>query len=187
MKPTRSSRLRSTLRASITVAMTFYWVHMGNAFACNGPPPPDVDNALRTANLVVVAQFVSTEQHPSAGDTSGRYTTEEALFQVVKALKGPYVQGDLIHIRSHLGPGLCGMSAKNNPVSIESIDQDGKPSAPTLSGAWLIYGYGTEPYDLDRLTRTKPMEFGGETEVEELRRFVSKPNPSEQPINRAPQ
>jgi hypothetical protein len=140
--------------------------------ACSGPPPPSIEDALKMATMVVVAEVISIEQRPAPGDTSGRYIVEDATFRVREAFNGSYVPGEVIHIISHIGPGPCGISAKNNPVGIESIGKDGKTFAPHLSGKWLIYGYGSAPYELSLTSRTKPMEFGGFAEVKALRRLT---------------
>jgi len=145
---------------------------ISRAIACNAPPPHSIKDALKTATLVVIAEVISTEQRPLAGDTSGRYITEDATFRVREVFKGSYEPGDVIHIISNIGPGPCGMSAKNNPAGIESIGKDGKTFAPSLSGKWLIYAYGSEPYELSLTSRTKPMEFGGDAEARALRRLT---------------
>jgi hypothetical protein len=167
-----STRFTVTQHGAIACWVLLY-LYTSSAIACNGPPAPGAEQALSEANMVVVAEVVSTALHPTLGDTSGRFLTENAVFKVLEAFKGPYRRGDLVKIVSNLGPGQCGMSATNHPVSIESIGRDGKPFATTLSGVWLIYGYGDGPYDLDIITRTKPMEFGGAAEVKQLRQLVS--------------
>jgi len=157
--------------ASVVV---FAWLRVASAIACNGPPPPSAIDALKAANLVIVADLISTEQHPSPGDISGRVITEDATFKILEVFKGTYRVGDVIHIVSTIGPGPCGMSAKNSPAAIESVGKDHKTDVPVLSGRWLIYGYGSEPYELNMMTRTKPMEFGGDTETNELRRVLER-------------
>jgi len=149
--------------ASVVV---FAWLRVASAIACNGPPPPSAIDALKAANLVIVADLISTEQHPSPGDISGRVITEDATFKILEVFKGTYRVGDVIHIVSTIGPGPCGMSAKNSPTVIEGVS--------VLSGRWLIYGYGSEPYELNMMTRTKPMEFGGDTDANELRRALER-------------
>jgi len=128
------------LYASIVL---FACLRVASAVACNGPPPPSAIDALKAANLVIVADLNSTEQHPSPGDTSGRFITEDATFKILEVFKGTYRVGDVIHIVSTIGPGPCGM-------------------------------YGSEPYELNMMTRTKPMEFGGDTETNELRRVLER-------------
>src|SRR5262249_19221801 len=133
-------------------ALLLCLLRISSAIACSGPPPLNVKDELKTANLVVVAEVISVQQHPTAGDTSGRWLTEDATFKVLEVFKGPYARGDVIHIISNIGPGPCGMSARNNPVWIESVGKDRKTFAPALSGRWLIYGHGSEPYELNQLT-----------------------------------
>lgn len=145
---------------------------LSRAIACSGPPPPSIEDALKSATLVVVAEVVAIQQHPTDGDTSGRYVTEDATFRVSEVFKGSYAPGELIHIISNIGPGPCGRSAQNDPVGIESVGENGKMFAPRLSGKWLIYGYGSEPYELSLTSRTKPMEFGGDAEARALRRLT---------------
>lgn len=162
-------RNRTLSRASLLLLSLLC---VSRVIACSGPPPPSIEDALKSATLVVVAEVIAIQQRPLAGDTSGRYVTEDATFRVREVFKGSYAPGELIHIISNIGPGPCGMSAKNNPVGIESIGKGGKTFAPSLSGKWLIYGYGSEPYELSLTSRTKPMEFGGDAEVRALRRLT---------------
>jgi len=143
------------------------------ASACSGSPPK-LEDAFNHADAVVVAQLVSTELTPTEGDTSGRMVTENAVFKVIESFKGSFAKGDLLHVRTNLGPGSCGRSTKNNPAWIESFDERGKPIVPKLSGKWLIYGSGQEPYELSMLTRAAPMEFGGDDDVPDLRKLKKK-------------
>jgi hypothetical protein len=160
----------TTQNVAIAAAIVFGCLRVADAVACSGPPPPSPNDALKAAKMVVVAELISTEQHPASGDKSGRVITEDATFKILEVFKGPYRKGDVIHTVSEIGPGPCGMSAKNNPVSFESVGKDRKPYAPVLSGRWLIYGYGAEPHELDMMSRSRPMEFGGNADARELRR-----------------
>ena len=156
-------------RASLATALFFLGGSV--ALACSGRPPK-VDDAFNRADVVVVAQLVSSELTPVEGDTSGRAVTENAVFKVVESFKGSLGKGELLHVRTQLGLGSCGRSAKNNPPWIESFDErTSKPIAPRLTGKWLIYGSGQQPYELSLLTRAAPMEYGGEDDVPELRKL----------------
>jgi hypothetical protein len=178
------ARALSDVRAWIASAMNTMTLIVGvilsgclrvaAVFACNGPPPPSIQDALEAAQMVIVAEVISTEQQPASADPSGRFVREAATFRILQVFKGVRRKGDVIHVISDVGPGACGLSAKNHPVSIESVGKDGQIDAPVLSGRWLIYGNGTEPFELNRHSRTKPMEFGGDAEVRELRRLLKR-------------
>jgi hypothetical protein len=137
----------TTRNGALASAIVFGCLRVAAATACSGPAPPSPNDALKAANIVVVAELISTNQHPVSGDKSGRIITEDATFKILEVFKGLYRKGDVIHTVSEIGPGPCVMSAKNNPVYIESIGKDNKPYAPVHSGRWLIYGYGPEPYE----------------------------------------
>jgi hypothetical protein len=159
----------TTRDVAIATAIAFGCLRVADAVACSGPPPPSPNDALKAAKMVVVAELISTEQHPASKDKSGRVIREDATFRILEVFKGPYRKGDVIHTVSEIGPGPCGLSAKNTPVSFEKVGKDNKPYAPVLSGRWVIYGLGPEPYELNMLSRSKPMEFGGSADVRELR------------------
>jgi len=137
------------------------------AFACNGPPPPSVSNAFRQAHFVVIAKAISIHQQRISED-GVPYIVEKDTFKVLQAFKGPYVPGNLLLYVTTIGMGRCGVSAKG----VKAMDRRGKLRLYDFSATWLLYGAGSEPYELDLMGRTAPMEYGGEAEVKELRRLA---------------
>jgi hypothetical protein len=134
------------------------------ASACSAPPPPSVAKALASASAVFLARVVSVTHSPVSGDSSGRYVREVATFSVLETWKGSKRRGDTVILRTDLGPGPCGVSAVNDPVWLEQ--PGGTPVK--LSGIWLIYAYGSEPYELQMSTRTAPLEVGGVSDLASL-------------------
>ena len=47
--------------------------------------------------------------------------TEDASFIVLEAIKGAKKVGDKVQVRSELGPGPCGRSARNMPAWLEQV------------------------------------------------------------------
>jgi hypothetical protein len=143
-----------------------------DAMACSCGPRGSVESALRDATVVVVADVVSIEQYSATGQPNSRYIIEEATFKIVETLKGALRPGDLLPIRSNLGPaGPCGVSAKNSPVWLETV-KNGKSMAIPLSGRWVIYGQGKAPFELDPCSHSTPIEAGGEYELRRLRELT---------------
>jgi hypothetical protein len=150
-----------------------------DAIACSCGPRENVKSAVREAAVVVIADVVSIEQHRIAREKDSSDITEEVKFRVVETFKGPKKPGDLLSIRSNLGPaGSCGISAKNSPVWLEAV-KDGKSTATRLSGRWVIFGYGKSPFELNMCGHSAPMESGGEYAVRRLRalsKHMTKPS-----------
>jgi hypothetical protein len=147
------------------------------ASACSAPPPPSVEKAFASASAIFLARVVSVTHSPTLGDSTGRYVTEVATFSVLEAWKGSKAPGDTVVLRTDLGPGPCGVSALNNPVWLE---QPG--STPVrLSGIWLIYAYGSEPYELSGTNRTAPLEVGGVSDLATLYRLAKPLQPRTEP------
>jgi len=156
--------------AHVLIGTAFLGIGLPNLLpACSAPPPPDVARALQSASAVFLAKVISVSHLPASGDTTGRYVTELATFSVLETWKGSNRPGDTIVMRSELGPGPCGMSATNNPPWLESPGH----AQVVLSGVWLIYAYGSAPYELSMTTRSAPIEFGGVADLAELYRLTS--------------
>ena len=146
------------------------------ALACSCAPRPSTQSALDAAAFVVVADAVSSEQHPAFDDPKFTTVTEHATFRIVETLKGSQRPGDLLHVRSTIGIGACGVSARNSPVWLEEL-KTGKTVAPQLSGRWLIYARANEgseatAIELSLCGSSAPMEAGGEGDVRRLRRLL---------------
>lgn len=138
------------------------------AFACNGPPPLSVSDAFREAHFVVIAKAISIHQQRISEDGVS-YVVEKDTFKVLQVFKGPYAPGNLLLYVTTIGMGRCGVSAKE----VKAMDRRGKLRLYDFSGTWLLYGAGSQPYELDLMGRTAPMEYGGEAEVKELRRLAT--------------
>jgi hypothetical protein len=159
----KSGRWLAALLSTLSLVQVF------PALACSGPPPPSIEDALRDARVVVLAQVMSTKQH-TVGATKGRpVTLEEATFRVIRTFKGSFRPGDLLPTRSLIGPGPCGMSARNSPVWLTEVEKKGAEPVPAkLSGRWVIFGQGHPPFALDMGGRSIPLEAGGEDTLRQL-------------------
>jgi len=138
------------------------------AFACNGPPPPSVSNAFREADFVVIAKTISIHQQ-RISENGVPYVVEKDTFKVLQAFKGPYAPGEFLSYITTIGMGSCGVSAQG----LKAMDRRGKVRFYDFSGTWLLYGVGSEPYELDLMGRTAPMEYGGKAQIRELRRLAT--------------
>lgn len=157
----RSAKLRAAIVSLLLLGASV-------AFACNGPPPPSVPDAFREADFVVIAKVISIHQqrisHNGVTDV-----IEKDTFKVLQVFKGRYSPGNLLHYVTTIGIGSCGVSAKG----VQAMDKRGKLRRFDFSGTWMLYGNGPEPYQLDLMSRTAPMEYGGDAEAKELRRLRS--------------
>jgi hypothetical protein len=147
-----------------------------NVLACSCAARPSIDSALDEAAFVVLADAVSIEQHPAFSDSKSTTVTEHVTFRVIETLKGSQRPGDLVYVRSTIGIGACGVSARNSPVWLEEL-KDGKTVAPKLSGRWLIYARANEgseatAIELSLCGRSSPIEAGGEGDLQRLRRLL---------------
>lgn len=132
-----------------------------------------IKQELEEARVVFVAELVSVEQTPVPD--APKYLTEEAEFVVSEVLKGAIVAGQKVRIRSRLGPGPCGRSARNDPPWLEQIETSGGPSKPAaISKQWLIYGHGSEPYELSLCDRSMPLSHRGSSDLLYLRALLGK-------------
>jgi hypothetical protein len=155
---------------SIFLATLLTWGSLLNvaAVACSCPPPGSIQAALRHSTLVVLAHAISIEQHPIPGDS----VSETATFKVLESWKGPYRRGATLPIRSDIGPGPCGMSARNDPPWLDGIDPATHATThPHISGLWIIYAAGQKPYQISMCSRSTPYEYGGKAEMKMLYRL----------------
>jgi hypothetical protein len=148
------------------------------ACACSCSKPMRIELALREARLIVIAEAVSVEQHPRYGNANPTAVTEDAQFKVIETLKGARRPGDVLHIRSELGPGACGVSARNSPVWLETMVK-GKPVGRPLSGRWLIYvmadaSRGPTAIELSLCGRSSPLEVNGAKEARRLHSLIAR-------------
>lgn len=164
--------MRAILQLLIAISILLSVSGRAGACSCRSDSSAEAVQIKRefdNARVVVVAKLVSVKQ-TSAADAP-RYLTEDAEFVVLEVLKGDVVNGQKLRIRSHLGPGPCGRSAQNDPVWLEEVEALGEPPKPaSVSKEWLIYGLGTEPYELSLCDRSMPLSHGGASDLQHLRR-----------------
>lgn len=146
---------------------------IGRSEACScrpdaGAEDVQIQREFEEARVVVVARLLSTKQ-TAMPDAPG-HLVEDAEFVVSEVLKGDVVADDKVRIKSHLGPGPCGRSTQNNPKWLE--EPDSGPVA--ISKEWLIYGHGSEPYELSLCDRSMPMSHRGLSDLQQLRKFLGR-------------
>jgi hypothetical protein len=136
----------------------------------------ELSEALEQSTTAVVARVVSTHQMAVPEDPSGKYIVEDASFEVIESIKGTKKVGDRIQIRSEIGPGPCGRSARNSPIWLEeaAVPASDVPKAFPISETWLIFGYGNEPYELSMCTRSSPMNVHGADDLEIVRKLIKR-------------
>lgn len=123
-----------------------------------------IKHELEEARVVFVAELLSLKQAPAP--EAKKYLTEDAEFVVSEVLKGRVVVGQKVRIRSRLGPGPCGRSAQDDPPWLEQIETPGGPTNPAaISRKWLIYGHGSEPYELSLCDRSMPLSHRGSSDL----------------------
>jgi len=132
--------------------------------ACNGPPRAPVDQLFARADVVVLAVVDTVQQTPAK-----TYITEEVRFTVLESWKGSKRPGDVVLTRSVISPGSCAVSALNDPMWLEDTSR----KAVKLSGVWVLYFEGKEPYELT-VSASQPLEAGGAGDLAALYRISSK-------------
>ena len=120
---------------------------------------------FQSASAVFFAETISSRR---VADSRGKLV-ESAQLKVVESWKGPHRIGDIVEVRSKVGDGACGKSVINDPPWLDLVDQARKPRAPKLSGQWVIYAFGTAPYEISLCSRSRPIEAGGKDERREIR------------------
>jgi hypothetical protein len=150
------------------------------ACSCVGPgdlsEEEQIEKEFSEADAVVIARVVMVKQSLVAEDHSGVHRIEDAQFVVAEILKGSHKMGETIHVRSNLGGGTCGRSARNDPPWLE-IASETVPSASSvavLSDEWLIYAHGSQPYELSNCSRSFPMNLRGGEDADYLRGVLAR-------------
>ncbi|GFE85722.1 hypothetical protein GCM10011488_06760 [Steroidobacter agaridevorans] len=163
----------------IVLAIGLTALSEAQACSCVAPDTSSEEEQIKKefseADAVVIAKVVSVEQSLDPEDPSGTYRIEEARFVVEEVLKGTHKVGETIRVRSVVGRGACGRSARNDPPWIE-VASEVLPSASgvaVLSDEWLIYTAGQQPYDLSRCSRSFPMNLRGGEDAEYLRGMLA--------------
>lgn len=151
-------------------------IPLAGAFGCSCASPKSTRDAFDEANVVVLGQAIAIKQHPS-GASRQSPIVEDDVFRVILAFKGALRPGEVFRVRSVIyAAGGCGLSARNSPVWL--YRRKGLPLR--LSGIWVIYGGGKQPFTLSGCGSSKPIEAGG---IEDLYKLVQL---TEQPIGKAP-
>lgn len=166
----------------VLLLVCFYGVTDASACSCmlrRGTEHEQIAIAFGESGNVFVAKLVTSQISPDSNVPSGKYSTEDAIFEVVEVLKGNYKVGDSIHIQSSMGPGSCGISSRNNPVWMLQAERQGPKVIETplhFSAEWLIYviGGGTEPIELSLCERSSPLNLRGGRDLKYLRQIVKK-------------
>ncbi len=88
----------------------------------------------------MTAEVASYKRSPLKGISprspdAPNYSHEEVELRVVKSWKGSR-RGALITVRSDIGPGLCGMSVRNDPIAFSP--PPGTKSL-TFSDRWVVF------------------------------------------------
>lgn len=132
-----------------------------------------IKHELEEARAVFVAELLSVKQTPVSD--APKYLTEDAEFVVSEVLKGDVVVGQKVRIRSILGAGSCGRSTRNDPPWLEQIETVSEPGKPAvISKEWLVYGHGSEPYELSLCDRSMPLGHRGSSDLLYLRTLLGK-------------
>ena len=144
-----------------------------SAIACSCPlyghlsETEQIDQELKNSIAVFVAKVATVTQMPQ--DSEGKSILEDAQFVVLEVFKGAIKAGTAVRIHSHVGSGLCGKSARNDPSWLE-VSERGKPDTMAkFSDTWLIYAHGSEPFELSFCDRSFPMNLRGNTDATYLR------------------
>jgi hypothetical protein len=135
------------------------------ALGCSCAYPKSTRDAFDEAKVVVLGEAISIKQHP-IGAPQPLSIVEDDVFRAILVFKGSLRPGELFRVRSIINSaGGCGLSARNSPVWL--YKQKGQPLR--LSGIWVIYGGGKQPFTLSGCGSSKPIEAGG---IEDLHKLV---------------
>jgi len=130
-----------------------------------------IEDAFTDADAVFVARVISVKHSLLPEDPEGRNLIEEASFLISEVMKGSHKLGEVVRVRSELGGGTCGKSARNDPPWLEEAS-DLEPrifTVSVVSDEWLIYANGLQPYELTFCDRSFPMNLRGGSDAEYLR------------------
>jgi len=146
----------------------------GQAAACSCAKV-EMGEVVEQSESIVVARVTDSAQSPAPGGAGGKYIVERASFVVIETIKGSKRIGDKIKTRSVIGPGACGISARNKPMWLEQVQpQSSDLSQPfPVSGTWLIFGHDKEPYELSFCSRSSPLNVRGSEDLEVLRNLLN--------------
>ena len=137
----------------------------------------EVREALRDADAVIVARLRYSTL--TTDTTYPSVIIEDAEFEILEVFKGELKPGQLILVHQIVSGGSCALSSSNDPPWLTDIekgegDKDPVEVPMTLSKEWLIYAYGSDPYELGRCTRTMPLNVEGDKDAGVLRNLINK-------------
>lgn len=160
-------------KSFLSVCCTLLAVVSGQAVACSCTKV-EISDVIEESKDIVVARVVDAVQSSAAGDVSGRYVVEQASFEVIETIKGSKRVGQKIQTRSEIGPGPCGISARNEPMWLEQAQSppSDAPKAFPVSDTWLIFGRDEEPYELSLCSRSSPLNVRGAEDLELVRNLL---------------
>lgn len=132
-----------------------------SASVCSCALPGPVRAEIAEATAVFRGLAIDVEQRPTDGDATGRYVTERATLEVLEVWKGSFNVGDHVLIQSSFGPGQCGLPVRNSPVTIEEDRPDGTSVPMKISGEWIVFARGEQPFEISICTLSQPIEGAG--------------------------
>lgn len=169
-------------KSFLAVCCTLLAVVSGQAVACSCGTV-EISAVLEKSKDIVVARVIDVVQSPAAGDIRGGNIVERASFEVIETIKGSKRVGDKIQTRSEIGPGPCGISARNEPMWLEQAESPSSdvPKAFPVSDTWLIFGGDEEPYELSLCSRSSPLNVRGAEDLELVRHLLKQRAQQDEP------
>lgn len=141
-----------------------------SAMACSCAMPKAVSFELAESTAVFRGRAIVVAHSPVGGDPQWHQITEVATLEVLEVWKGDFKVGDHVQIRSSIGSGQCGRPVTNDPPSIEQVQSDGKVQPAKISGEWVIFARGHQPFEISLCSLSEPIETAADV-VAELREF----------------
>jgi hypothetical protein len=162
---------------SAAIAMAMFCVSFGSrADACScllltGSATEQVEQSMRDSDDVFVARLKRSALKPDRRNR--RLVVEDANFEVIEVFKGSLKAGQIIRVYQVLSAGTCGQSSTNEPPWMYAAARPGGEQAPIkFSKEWLIYSNGAAPFELNRCTRSSPLNVEGNRDVKVLRGLI---------------
>ena len=124
-------------------------ISVAQACSCAEPKGSEEEQVLAEyadAKQVFVGKVIKLDR-----SFNDRYTVEDVEIKVTQSLKGAYKIGQVVHLQSMIGSGMCGRTVR------ERTPDGVMPKVEEL-GEWLIYGYGEEPHTISLCSRSKPAD-----------------------------
>jgi hypothetical protein len=112
--------------------------------------------AFKSASAVFLGNVEAVRLDPAGADPNLQNVTELVTMRVLEVWKGGVRPGDVIELRTPLGPDACGDSAVNNPPWVEDVEK----RTIKFSGIWIVYARGDPPFALYTDSRSFPLEYG---------------------------